>query len=68
MSGTLAGAACSRPPRARDRAVGSALSALVLAALLLAVLVAVIVGDQLAGIHRPQRGEPSPLDRVETAS
>ena len=48
--------------------VGSALSALVVAALLLAVLVAVIVGDQLAGVHRRQRGEPSPLDRIETAS
>ena len=48
--------------------VGSALSALVVAALLLAVLVGVIVGDQLAGIHRRQRGEPSPLDRIETAS
>jgi len=48
--------------------VGSALSALVVAMLLLAVLVAVIVGDQLAGVHRRQRGEPSPLDRIETAS
>ena len=48
--------------------VGSALSALVVAALLLAVLVAVIVGDQLAGVHRRQRGEPSPLDRIGTAS
>ena len=48
--------------------VGSALSALVVAALLLAVLVGVIVGDQLAGIHRRQRGEPSPLDRIENAS
>ena len=48
--------------------VGSALSALVVAALLLAVLVGVIVGDQLAGIHRRQRGEPSPLDRIGTAS
>jgi len=48
--------------------VGSALSALVVAALLLAVLVAVIVGDQLAGVHSRQRGEPSPLDRIETAS
>ena len=48
--------------------VGSALSALVVATLLLAVLVAVIVGDQLAGVHRRQRGEPSPLDRIETAS
>ena len=48
--------------------VGSALSALVVAALLLAVLVGVIVGDQLAGIHRRQRGEPSPLDRIESES
>ena len=48
--------------------VGSALSALVVATLLLAVLVAVIVGDQLAGVHRRQRGEPSPLDRIGTAS
>ena len=48
--------------------IGTAVSALVVAALLLAVLVGVIVGDQLAGVHRRQRGEPSPLERVGTAS
>jgi hypothetical protein len=31
------------------------------------VLVAVIVGDQIAGARRRQRGEPSPLERVAGA-
>jgi low temperature requirement protein LtrA len=48
--------------------VGGAVSALVVAALLLGVLVAVIVADQVAGVHRRARGEPSPLSRVGAAS
>jgi low temperature requirement protein LtrA len=48
-------------------AIGTFAPALVVAALLLGVLVAVIVGDQVAGVHRRQRGEPSPLERLETA-
>jgi low temperature requirement protein LtrA len=48
-------------------AVGTFASALVVAALLLAVLVAVILGDQVAAARRRQRGEPSPLERLETA-
>src|SRR5215207_3093604 len=39
----------------------------VVAGLLFAVLVAVIVGDQIAGARRRQRGEPSPLERVAGA-
>jgi hypothetical protein len=35
--------------------------------LLLAVLVAVIVGDYVAATRRRARGEPSPLERLETA-
>ena len=46
---------------------GGGISALAVAALLLAVLVAVIVSDQVAGVHRRRRGEPSPLERLETA-
>ena len=48
-------------------AIGTFASALVVAALLLAVLVAVIVGDQVAATRRRARGEPSPLERIETA-
>jgi low temperature requirement protein LtrA len=48
-------------------AIGTFASALVVAALLLLVLVAVIVGDQVAGARRTARGEPSPLERLETA-
>jgi low temperature requirement protein LtrA len=48
-------------------AIGTSASALVVAALLLAVLVAVIVGDYLAATRRRARGEPSPLERLETA-
>jgi low temperature requirement protein LtrA len=48
-------------------AIGTFASALVVAALLLAVLVAVILGDQVAAARRRQRGEPSPLERLETA-
>jgi low temperature requirement protein LtrA len=48
-------------------AIGTFASALVVAALLLAVLVAVIVGDYVAAARRRARGEPSPLERLETA-
>jgi low temperature requirement protein LtrA len=48
-------------------AIGTFASALVVAALLLGVLVAVIVGDQVAAARRRGRGEPSPLERLETA-
>jgi low temperature requirement protein LtrA len=47
--------------------IGTFASALVVAALLLAVLVAVIVGDYVAASRRRARGEPSPLERLETA-
>jgi low temperature requirement protein LtrA len=68
MSGTLGGrrlagaAACLA-----IGAIGTFAPALVVAALLFGVLVAVIVGDQLAAAHRRRRGEPSPLERVQTA-
>jgi low temperature requirement protein LtrA len=45
-------------------AIGTFAPALVVAALLFGVLVAVIVGDQVAALHRRQRGDPSPLERV----
>jgi low temperature requirement protein LtrA len=48
-------------------AIGTFASALVVAALLLAVLVAVIVGDYVAATRRRARGEPSSLERLETA-
>jgi low temperature requirement protein LtrA len=48
-------------------AIGAFTPALVVAALLLAVLVAVIVGDYVAAARRRARGEPSPLERLETA-
>jgi low temperature requirement protein LtrA len=48
-------------------AVGTFAPALVVALLLLAVMVAVIVGDQLAGVRRRARGEPSPLERLGAA-
>jgi low temperature requirement protein LtrA len=48
-------------------AIGAFASALVVAASLLAVLVAVIVGDYVAAARRRARGEPSPLERLETA-
>jgi low temperature requirement protein LtrA len=48
-------------------AIGTFASALVVASLLLLVLVAVIVGDQVAAARRRGRGEPSPLERLETA-
>ena len=49
-------------------AIGTFAPALVVAGLLFAVLVAVIVSDQLAGARRRRRGEPSLLERVESAS
>ena len=48
-------------------AVGTFAPALVVAGLLFGVLVAVIVSDQIAGMHRRQRGEPSLLERVASA-
>ena len=48
-------------------AIGTFASALVVASLLLVVLVAVIVGDYVAASRRRSRGEPSPLERLETA-
>ena len=48
-------------------AIGSFAAALVVAALLLAVLVAVTVGDYVAAARRRARGEPSPLEQLETA-
>jgi low temperature requirement protein LtrA len=47
--------------------IGTFAPALVVAGLLLAVLVAVIVGDHIAAVRRRGRGEPSPLERLETA-
>ena len=48
-------------------AIGTFASALVVTSLLLVVLVAVIVGDYVAASRRRSRGEPSPLERLETA-
>lgn len=48
-------------------AIGTFASALVVAALLLAVLVAVIAADQVAAARRARRGEPTPLERLDTA-
>jgi low temperature requirement protein LtrA len=68
MSGTLAArrlagaAACLAVA-----AIGTFAPALVVSGLLFAVLVAVIVGDQIAGVHRRRRGEPSPLERLAGA-
>src|SRR5215207_1551330 len=47
--------------------VGVFVPALVVAALLIAVLVAVIVSEYVAAARRSARGEPSPLERLETA-
>jgi hypothetical protein len=49
-------------------AIGTFAPALVVAALLFGVLVSVIVGDQIAAAHRRRRGEPSPLERLETST
>jgi low temperature requirement protein LtrA len=48
-------------------AIGTFAPALVVDALLFGVLVGVIAGDQLAAARRAARGEPSPLERLETA-
>jgi low temperature requirement protein LtrA len=48
-------------------AIGAFAPALVVAGLLLGVLVAVIAADQIAGVRRRVRGEPSALERVEAA-
>ena len=47
-------------------AIGTRVPALVLAALVLAVVVGVIAAEQVSGARRARRGEPSPLDRLET--
>jgi low temperature requirement protein LtrA len=68
MSGTLAGRRLAGSLACLAvAAVGTFAPALVVAGLLFAVLVAVIVGDQIAGARRRQRGEPSPLERVAGA-
>src|SRR3954451_9128215 len=46
--------------------LGLLIPALAVAALLLFVLVAIIAAEQLSGRRRRQRGEPSPLQRLET--
>ena len=45
-------------------ALGTAIPALALAGLLVAILVAVIVAEQVAGVRRHARGEPSPLEAL----
>ena len=49
-------------------AVGTFAPALVVAGFLFGVLVAVIAADQIAGMRRRRRGEPTPLERVATGS
>jgi low temperature requirement protein LtrA len=49
-------------------AIGIFAPGLVVGALLLAVLVGVIAGDQIAAHRRRRRGEPSPLERVVSAT
>lgn len=46
--------------------LGSFASALVVSALVLATLVAVIVAEQLSGRRRDARGEPSPMELLDT--
>jgi low temperature requirement protein LtrA len=48
--------------------VGGFMPSLLLLVLLLAVLVAVIASEVLSGHRRRARGEPSPLERLETAT
>src|SRR5215207_1761821 len=48
-------------------AVGTFAPALVVAGFLFGVLVAVIAAEQIAGMRRRRRGEPSPLERVATS-
>ncbi len=47
-------------------AAGTQLPAIWLAALLVAVLVAVIAAEQAAALRRRARGEPAPLERLES--
>ncbi len=47
--------------------VGAIAPALVVAAMLVAVLAVVIVSESIAGRRRRHRGEPSPIQRLETA-
>jgi low temperature requirement protein LtrA len=49
-------------------ATGAFAPALVVAALVVAVLIGVIVAEHLAAYRRSVRGEPSPLERLETAA
>lgn len=46
--------------------IGGAFSALVVALLVLAVLIAVIVAEYLGGIARAARGEPTPMEALDT--
>jgi low temperature requirement protein LtrA len=46
--------------------LGSVATGIVLSALLVAVLVGVIVAERIAGARRRARGEPSPLERLES--
>ncbi len=48
--------------------VGTAITALALASLVVAVLIGVIVAERIADRRREQRGEPSPLERLEAAA
>ena len=48
-------------------AIGGLVPALVVAALLVVILFAVIGSEEAAGRRRKARGEPTPLDRLETA-
>jgi low temperature requirement protein LtrA len=48
--------------------VGTAITALALASLVVAVLIGVIVAERIANRRREQRGEPSPLERLEAAA
>jgi low temperature requirement protein LtrA len=49
-------------------ALGGTVSGLVLAALLVAVLFVVIGAETVSGARRRARGEPSPLERLETST
>ncbi len=46
--------------------VGVYLTALATAALVLAILVALIAAERLAALRRRRRGDPSPLERLES--
>ena len=47
-------------------ALGTFLPALAVASLVAAVLIAVIVAERVAALRRRARGEPSPLERLQT--